>query len=514
MSAIVTPEVELPTLSLDPLVPVSQLPPECNSLTQTLVTITDPLTGLPIGLSMAPEPQKARPYLRILEQPKTNALRFRYQCEGRGAGALQGERSTLERKSYPRVQICNYKGPAVVVVSCVTHDSDPRPRAHPHNLVSPASVGRGGCKMGVCKEYVNSEDMTVEFPHLGIQCVRKKDVEASLRERREIRVDPFRQGFRHIENTSSIDLNAVKLCFQAFLETPGHPGKYTTVLDPVCSVPVFDAKAKKELVIMDISETEAPVEGGKKIIILCEKVLREDIKVRFWDPLSGWEGWGQFSAQGVHKQVAISLVTPAFPRALTTLTRHRVRLELVRPSDEACSEPLDFYFTAATAAPSLSSAADKENTGLLVNISDNPENNPNIKLELAPMMSKDYQDLLCNNPMDLRDSGHIGENLTAFENVMNNLSGKIESLSFSFSDVIDDSVNPSDDTNFDPLMPASEQRRGSVKRSSVSAALETGSGQLKPKLSLHTPDHSDSLLSDHQIQMTRLLTNCPRINDL
>ena len=70
------------------------------------------------------------------------------------------------------------------------------------------------------------------------------------------------------------------------------------MLDPVCSVPVFDAKAKKELVIMDISETEAPVEGGKKIIILCEKVLREDIKVRFWDPLSGWEGWGQFSAQG------------------------------------------------------------------------------------------------------------------------------------------------------------------------------------------------------------------------
>ena len=62
-------------------------------------------------------------------------------------------------------------------------------------------------------------------------------------------------------------------------------------------MPVFDAKAKKELVIMDISETEAPVEGGKKIIILCEKVLREDIKVRFWDPLSGWEGWGQFSAQ-------------------------------------------------------------------------------------------------------------------------------------------------------------------------------------------------------------------------
>ena len=61
---------------------------------------------------------------------------------------------------------------------------------------------------------VNSEDMSVEFQHLGIQCVRKKDVEDSLKQRKEIRVDPFRQGFKHMENPSSIDLNAVKLCFQ------------------------------------------------------------------------------------------------------------------------------------------------------------------------------------------------------------------------------------------------------------------------------------------------------------
>ena len=31
--------------------------------------------------------------------------------------------------------------------------------------------------------------------------------------------------------------------------------------------------------IMDISETSAPAEGGKKIIILCERVARDDIKV-------------------------------------------------------------------------------------------------------------------------------------------------------------------------------------------------------------------------------------------
>ena len=219
----------------------------------------------------------SKPYVKILEQPASHKLRFRYKCEGRGAGALQGERSSPEKKTFPKIQIVGYKGPAVVVVSCVTHDSDV-PKTHPHNLVSPASVGREGCKKGVCTIYVNNEDMTVEFPHLGIQCVRKKDVDQSLKVRKEIRVDPYRAGFRHSESPGSIDLNAVKLCFQAFLESPTHPGKYNVVLPPVSSNIVYDAKAKKELQIMDISDISSPVEGGKKIIILCEKVTREDIK--------------------------------------------------------------------------------------------------------------------------------------------------------------------------------------------------------------------------------------------
>ena len=80
-----------------------------------------------------------KPFVRVLEQPASHKLRFRYQCEGRGAGALQGQFSTSDKKTFPKIQILGYKGPAVVVVSCVTHDGDP-PKAHPHNLVSPASV--------------------------------------------------------------------------------------------------------------------------------------------------------------------------------------------------------------------------------------------------------------------------------------------------------------------------------------------------------------------------------------
>jgi len=289
-------------------------------------------------------PVDQKPYVRILEQPASHKLRYRYQCEGRGAGALQGQTSNSDRKTFPKIQIVGYKGQAVVVVSCVTHDSDP-PKAHPHNLVSPASVGRDGCKKGVCTVNVNNDDMTVEFQHLGIQCVRKKDIPEALKQRQEIRVDPYRQGFGHTESPGSIDLNAVKLCFQVFLENPASPGKFTVILPPVCSRTIFDAKAKKELQIMDISDNTATVDGGKKIIILCERVSRDDIKVKFYDPdpNSHWEEWGDFQATNVHKQYAITLKTPRYDNQNLTEIK-KVFIELVKPSDDSRSDPMDFYF--------------------------------------------------------------------------------------------------------------------------------------------------------------------------
>merc|ERR1711974_109043 len=293
-------------------------------------------------LSPAVAPVEKKPLVRILEQPASHKLRFRYKCEGRGAGALQGERSSPEKKTFPKIQIVGYKGPAVVVVSCVTHDSEV-PKTHPHNLVSPASVGRDGCKKGVCTMNVNNEEMSVEFPHLGIQCVRRRDIADALKQRQEIRVDPFRQGFGHVDSPNSIDLNAVKLCFQVFLENPKTPGKYTVILDPVCSKPIFDAKAKKELQIMDMSDNSAPADGGKKVIILCEKVSKEDIKVRFYD-YNGWEEWADFGAGDVHKQYAISFKVPRYQN-INICEPVKVCVELVKPSDDTRSEEEEFFFT-------------------------------------------------------------------------------------------------------------------------------------------------------------------------
>merc|ERR1712013_317260 len=269
-------------------------------------------------------------------------LRFRYECEGRGAGALQGATSSSEKKTFPKIQIRGYSGPAVVVVSCVTHDSD-KPKAHPHMLVSPASVGRDGCKKGVCTQHVSSSDMTVEFQHLGIQCKRKRDIQKALDERKSIRVDPFRQGFEHANSPGNIDLNAVRLCFQAFLENPETPGKFTRVVPPVCSKPIFDAKAKKELQIMDMSGNTSPAEGGKKLIILCERVSRDDIKVRFFQDSTGWEAYGEFKPEDVHKQYAISLSVPPYMDGNIS-ENQQVWIELTK-ADGSTSEPTEFIYT-------------------------------------------------------------------------------------------------------------------------------------------------------------------------
>merc|ERR1711899_662459 len=326
---------------------------------------------------LSPEvaPVEKRPFVRILEQPASHKLRFRYKCEGRGAGALQGERSGSDKKTFPKIQICGYKGPAVVVVSCVTHDGETSPKTHPHNLVSPASVGRDGCKKGVCTMNINNEDMTVEFPHLGIQCVRKKDIAEALKLRQEIRVDPFRQGFSHIESPNSIDLNAVKLCFQVFLENPKNPGKFTVILPPVCSKPIYDAKAKKELQIMDMSDNSAPSDGGKKVIILCEKVSKEDIKVRFFD-YSGWEEWAEFGASGVHKQYAISLTVPRYSNPHIT-EPVRVLVELVKPSDDSRSEEEEFFYTPSPGQARLTGGQVKRET-VLRNIDNNKMTEPSV----------------------------------------------------------------------------------------------------------------------------------------
>lgn len=80
------------------------------------------LNGHSPNLLQSPLQQQEPPYVVILEEPASKALRFRYECEGRSAGSIPGANSTADNKTFPTIQIKNYHGRAVVVVSCVTKD--------------------------------------------------------------------------------------------------------------------------------------------------------------------------------------------------------------------------------------------------------------------------------------------------------------------------------------------------------------------------------------------------------
>ena len=63
-------------------------------------------TVRPAPMSCAPP---MAPYVEILEQPASKALRFRYECEGRSAGSIPGVNSTPEIKTCPSIRVSYYK---------------------------------------------------------------------------------------------------------------------------------------------------------------------------------------------------------------------------------------------------------------------------------------------------------------------------------------------------------------------------------------------------------------------
>lgn len=279
--------------------------------------------------------RSSEPWVEIVEQPKQRGLRFRYQCEGRSAGSIPGETSSNEKKTFPTIKIHNYKGQAIIVVSCVTKDAEPKCKPHPHSL-----VGRD-CKKGVCTVRVKDASV-VSFPQLGIQCAKKKDVDDALKLRREINVDPYQTGFDHA--ASNIDLNVVRLCFQVFL--PDANGKVTRVVPPVSSLPIHDKKALNDLIICRVDRSSGKARGGDEVFLLCEKVGKDDIKVRFFEEENGelvWESFGDFGQGDVHRQYAIVFKTPKYKEELITRPVN-VNMQLYRPSDLEGSDSIQFTY--------------------------------------------------------------------------------------------------------------------------------------------------------------------------
>ncbi|XP_064593214.1 transcription factor p65 [Zonotrichia leucophrys gambelii] len=278
----------------------------------------------------APEPAGgAAPFVEILEQPKQRGMRFRYKCEGRSAGSIPGERSTESAKTHPTIRVNNYRGPGRVRVSLVTKDPPHRP--HPHEL-----VGKD-CRDGFYEAELSPERNIHSFQNLGIQCVKKRELEAAVAERIRTNNNPFNVPAE--QRGGEYDLAAVRLCFQVWVRGPGG----LRPLPPVLSQPIYDNRAPStaELRICRVNRNSGSCRGGDEIFLLCDKVQKEDIEVRFW--AEGWEAKGSFAQADVHRQVAIVFRTPPFrdPALRAPVT---VRMELQRPSDRQRSAPVDFRY--------------------------------------------------------------------------------------------------------------------------------------------------------------------------
>ncbi|KAK7004971.1 nuclear factor NF-kappa-B p100 subunit [Biomphalaria glabrata] len=306
-----------------------------------------------------PSSPQAKPYVVITEQPQQRGFRFRYECEGPSHGGLQGTKSERSRKSYPSIKIENYSGAARVVVSLVTDEKVPRP--HAHKLVGT------NCKDGLCTVELKSCLDVVSFPNLCILHVTRKKLIDVLTERN---IDTIKLNKKlkannmnfepHIteedsrtaklqadEQSKTMQLNVVKLCFQVFLRNPD--GTFDKMLPPVVSQPIYDSKSPgaSALKICRMDKYGGCCSGNEEVFLLCEKVQKDDIQVRFVeqnpDGSVKWEAYGNFGPLDVHRQYAIVFKTPAYWN--TNIDKAvNVLIMLQRKSDQEVSEPKAFTY--------------------------------------------------------------------------------------------------------------------------------------------------------------------------
>ncbi|XP_060929035.1 transcription factor RelB isoform X2 [Limanda limanda] len=277
-----------------------------------------------------------KPRLVVVEEPKDRGMRFRYECEGRSAGSILGVSSTDTNKTQPAIEIqgpVEYIKRVTVTVSLVTKDLPHRP--HPHCLVGKdCPIGSGICEISLNPHSSRRHS----FANLGIQCVRRRELDSSLQKRRSQNIDPFQTG--DTKGIEDLDMNAVRLCFQCELEW--QDGRKDS-LNPVVSTTIYDKKATttSQLKITFLNQYRGSCTGKTEIYMLCDKVQKDDIEIIF--RRGSWKANGEFAQTDVHRQIAIVFKTP--PYQDQNLTEEvEVSVSLRRISDQMESESVTFTY--------------------------------------------------------------------------------------------------------------------------------------------------------------------------
>ncbi|RWS12814.1 nuclear factor NF-kappa-B p105 subunit-like protein [Dinothrombium tinctorium] len=369
MAALIGPQVTPSSQAMSS--PSSQQPSPCHQQPPLLLTLGTPqrlqnLNSQPQQHSTAQQSQShsvnvsqngfnsTGPFLRIIEQP-TNRIRYRYKSEKGSHGGLTGESSTQTKKTYPMVRLENYRSSRQLLVKASLYTNEENPKPHIHKL-----MGKYCNEEGVCIVPLG-ENNTAIFQNLGILFVGKKEVpeilyRQKLDEQRLLRVFNDESNLSEEEKqrlkeeaereAKRINLNSVKICFQAF---DCNNDVHYPICDPVFSRPVANQKSPDsgELKIVRMDKYSGVCTGDEEVFLLCEKVNKKEIKVRFFEADNEgsvlWEAYGNFTEADVHHQVAIVFRTPPY-RDQNIENAVQVYLQLYRPKDGEYSEPRPFTY--------------------------------------------------------------------------------------------------------------------------------------------------------------------------
>lgn len=271
-------------------------------------------------------------------------------------GSLTGSRSIKTKKTYPEVELKNFSRTGIIRCSLYqTHSNISSPHSHllvvhkedkdnfdPHDVEVSPDLG-----------YI------VRFENMSIIHTAKKDVTKELFQKKvqkmkfDLNVDEL--SVKQIKcltdqtnrEAKHMNLNQVCLCFEAF-EVDKKGGQFKRICEPVYSSYINNLKSALtgELKICRMSICTGSVEGNDDLILLVEKVAKNNIKVRFFEMQNGkeiWQSFGSFTEADVHHQYAIVLLTPPY-RDKKIDNYVNVFVELVRESDNQRSAPLPFRY--------------------------------------------------------------------------------------------------------------------------------------------------------------------------
>lgn len=115
------------------------------------------------------------------------------------------------------------------------------------------------------------------FDGIGIQCVKKREVDTEMQKREAMHVHPNEPGFSELNRLNG-ELNSLRLCFQVFIKT-GSSNEFNCVLPSVVTNPINDKKSASGLNISDLSRNSCTVAGKEKLMLLCDRVLCNCVQV-------------------------------------------------------------------------------------------------------------------------------------------------------------------------------------------------------------------------------------------